>query len=107
MATMAFKVWGTEGHRQRESFNPSYWYDFSNEHEGTRILEVFNSDLTGSNLYTVVRITRDTEGLCWDEIDGQITDGIFENSATGRCEDVTEEYSFDKVPHMGAELEGE
>ena len=44
MVTRAWKVYGTEGHRQRESFFPSYQYDFSNEQNGTRIIEVDNSD---------------------------------------------------------------
>ena len=105
-ATRAFRIWGAEGHRQRESFNPSYWYDFSNRHE-TRVLEVFNSDLTGTNQYTVVRVTCDTDIQCYNEISGQITDGIFENSATGKVEDVTEEYSLDKIPKMGPELIGD
>lgn len=47
MVTRAWKVYGTEGHRQRESFFPSYQYDFSNEQNGTRIIEVDNFDKTG------------------------------------------------------------
>lgn len=38
MVTRTWKVYGTEGHRQRESFFPSYQYDFSNEQNGTRII---------------------------------------------------------------------
>lgn len=38
MVTRTWKVYGTEGHRQRESFFPSYQYDFSNEQDGTRII---------------------------------------------------------------------
>lgn len=46
MVTRTWKVYGTEGHRQRESFFPSYQYDFSNEQNGTRIIEVDNFDKT-------------------------------------------------------------
>lgn len=81
-ATKTYKVYGRTGHRQKESFNASYMYDFSGE-QGTRIIEVFNSDLTGTNDYTVVRITRNTENECFDEIEGQLSDGIFENMGTG------------------------
>ena len=86
MVTVAFKVYGREGHRQRESFNKSYKYDWSSEREGTRIVEVLNSDKTGTNDYSIVRITRDTEEECLNEFEGQLTDGIFENSFTGRIE---------------------
>ena len=50
MKTRAWKVYGIDGHRQRESFGKSYKYDFS---EGTdvRIIEVENSDKTGTNDY--------------------------------------------------------
>ena len=46
--TRIYKVYGVEGHRQRESFNKSYKYDFS-ENGTTRIIEVENSDKTGTN----------------------------------------------------------
>ena len=57
--TMAWKVYGAPGHRQRESFCRSYIQDFS-ENGMTRIIEVENSDKTGTNDYSFVRITRDT-----------------------------------------------
>lgn len=85
MFTKTWKVYGADGHRQRESFRNSYKYDFS-ESGKTRIIEVLNSDKTGTNDYSIVRITRDTEQECDLEFDGQLTDGIFENSRTGRIE---------------------
>lgn len=85
--TRVYKVYGVEGHRQRESFNKSYKYDFSGNGV-TRIIEVENSDKTGTNEYSIVRITRDTVQECYNELCGQITDGIFENSRTGRIEEV-------------------
>ena len=73
MVTRTWKVYGTEGHRQRESFFPSYQYDFSK---------------TGTHDYSIVRITRDTAKLCAAELNGQISDGIFENSRVGQILEV-------------------
>ena len=85
--TRAWKVYGTPGHRQRESFSESYKYNFSNDDE-TRIIEVQNSDITGTNEYSIVIITCDTAAACAAELNGQITDGIFENSRTGLIEEI-------------------
>lgn len=84
MVTKAWKVYGLEGHRQRESFCDSYVHDFSNEKDGTRIIAVHNSDKTGTNEYSIIIITRDTEEHCEKEFSGQLSDGIFENSRTGK-----------------------
>lgn len=88
MVTRTWKVYGTEGHRQRESFFPSYQYDFSNAQDGIRIIEVDNFDKTGTHDYSVVRITRDTAKLCAAELNEQISDGIFENSRVGQILEV-------------------
>lgn len=87
--TMAWKIYGVEGHRQRESFCKSYKYDFS-EGENTRIIEVQNSDITGTNEYSIVIITRNSYDECEDELDGQLTDGIFENSRVGKVIEITD-----------------
>ena len=87
MVTRTWKVYGVEGHRQRESFCNSYRYDFSNDGD-VRIIEVLNSDETGTNDYSVIRITRNTAAECQKELEGQISDGIFENSRTGYIEEV-------------------
>lgn len=86
--TRAWRVYGAEGHRQRESFFESYKHDFSSEQKGVRILEVENSDITGTNEYTIVRITRNTEDECEEELWGQISDGIFENSRVGKVVEI-------------------
>lgn len=80
--TRAWKVYGRAGHRQRESFFESHFHDFT-DGDNIRIIEVENSDKTGTNEYSIVRITRNTAEECEDELDGQITDGIFESSRTG------------------------
>lgn len=90
MTTRAWRVYGVEGHRQRESFSPSAKYDFS-QGDDVRILEVVNADTTGTNEYTILRITRNTAEECEDEFWGQVTDGVFENSRVGRCVEIKEE----------------
>lgn len=85
--TKSWKVYGREGHRQRESFNKSYVYDWT-EGKEVRIVEVENSDITGTNDYSVIRITRNTSEECDAELIGQISDGIFENSRTGTIEEI-------------------
>lgn len=87
MVTRVWKVYGMDGHRQKESFNDSYRYDFSKDGD-VRIIEVENSDKTGTNDYSLIRITRDTTKQCDEELEGQLTDGIFENYRTGRIEEV-------------------
>lgn len=89
MVTRTWRVYGTEGHRQRESFNKSYTWDFS-EGDNKRVIEVENSDKTGTNDFSIIRITRNTPEECQKELDGQLTDGIFENSRVGRVEEIQE-----------------
>lgn len=83
MVTRTWKVYGVFGHRQRESFFDSYCYDFSDTECGVRIIEVLNSDKTGTNAFSIVKITRNTSEECEDELEGQLSDGIFENSRYG------------------------
>ena len=78
MVTITWKVYGLKNQDQKESYNESEYYDFSDDTDGTRILEVENFDKTGTHEYVIVRITRDSECQCFGELDGQITDGIFE-----------------------------
>lgn len=86
MAIRSWKVYGIEGHRQRESFNDSY--NFTVERNGSRlIVDVWNSDMTGTNEYTLIRITGPSSQACLDELNGQLSDGIFENSRVGKVEE--------------------
>ena len=87
MTTRTWKVYGADGHRQRESFAPSYINEFTRNGERI-VLEVENSDKTGTNEYSVVRITRNTAEECEQELWGQISDGVFENSRVGKIEEV-------------------
>ena len=88
MFTKAWRVYGADGHRQRESFNKSYTFDFSNDKDGVRIISVYNSDITGTNEYSVIIITRNTADECDTEFFGQLSDGVFENSRTGRTAEI-------------------
>jgi len=89
--TRAWKVYGAEGHRQRESFFESCLEDFSDGND-VRIIEVLNSDKTGTNEYSIVKITRNTSDECLAELDGQLYDGIFENSIVGKVEEINPEF---------------
>ena len=90
MFTKNYIVYGLDGHRQRESFFPSSFHDFSREGK-TRIITVFNRDETGTNDFTILRIVRDTEMECDTEFYGQLFDGVFENSNVGEFKEITDE----------------
>lgn len=86
-----YKVHGAAGHRQRESFSPSYKVTtFSNV-----TISVINSDVTGTNKYSVMKLEGDNEAQLEDEFEGQLSDGVFENSAYGITEEIKDE-EFDK-----------
>ena len=78
---------GEQQHRIKSSFNPSEILDFS-ENGKTRIIEIQNSDLTGTNDYSIVKITCDTAEECRSEIEGQISEGYFENYKVGTIEEI-------------------
>ena len=82
MFTKSYKVHGFMGHRQKASFAPSFTDDFSRDGI-TRIIECINGDKLGTNEYCIVRITRDSEEECVNEMFGQLNDGIFENFRFG------------------------
>ena len=53
-----------------------------------RIIELENSDKTGTNEYTIIRITRNTSAEAESELWGQLHDGAFENSDIGMIEEI-------------------
>lgn len=85
MESVLYVVFGADGHRQRESFNNSWKFETERA-----AVEIFNSDRTGSNLYTLMQITAETFEACRREMEGQITDGVFENSRTGEIIEITD-----------------
>ena len=68
-------------HRNKESFEPSHYSDFTGyrEGDGVRIIRELNGDILGTNDYNIVIITRETAIQCDEEMAGQWSDGIFEN----------------------------
>lgn len=89
MVVKEWKVYGKDGHRQAMSFGESVKWEWSNETDGTRIFEADNHDKTGTNDYSLIRITRNTEKECDEELHGQITDGYFENCNVGEIVEVS------------------
>lgn len=84
MKTRIFRVYGAEGHRQRVSFGPSLEYT---TYSGAHVTER-NSDLTGTNDFTEMIITANTDHECAKALFGQISDGAFENAKTGKVVEV-------------------
>ena len=86
--TRSWKVYGKNGHRLGETFNPSRYFDFSCG-ANIRIVEVFNSDRTGTNEYSIVRITMNTAEECEREL-WQMVDSICECCRVGEIEELEE-----------------
>lgn len=91
----SWKVYGTPGHRQRESFGESDWFEWSEfnakeDEYDIRRVNVLRADITGTNDYVIVQITRNTREECVDEMNGQLSDGLFENSRYGVVEEISE-----------------
>ena len=95
MVTRAWKVYGADGHRQRESFFASYAWDCS-EGDYVKFVAVDNSDKTGTNDYSIIRITRNTAKECEATLSGQLSYGAFENSRYGEVVEID--------PNTGEEL---
>ena len=83
MVTKIYKIYGIDGHRQKESFNKSYTITLENG-----LMQVLNADHTGSNEYTMLSITAETESKCISILNSQLSDGIFENCRTGKIEKI-------------------
>lgn len=87
MVTRSWRIYGPDGHRQRESFGRSESYDWS-ANDDVRKVGVYREDATGTNDYAIIKITRNTSEECEDELLGQLSDGIFENSRVGKIEEI-------------------
>lgn len=89
MNMRAWKVYGADGHRQRESFGETYSFS-QRRKEGETAYVVFNSDITHTNEYTIVLIV--SNNVSYDQLEdclwSQISDGIFENSVVGKVEEI-------------------
>lgn len=81
-----FKIYGADGHRQKETFNHSSEYCF--ESRDVACIRVHNFDATGTHLYSLLEIHGESIEAIEKERDKQISDGIFENCIVGVCESV-------------------
>lgn len=103
-----YKVTGLGNHRQRESFFPSYKFvDF----EGIKT-SVLNSDVTGTNDYSILILEADTKEKIEKALDGQLYEGIFENSNFGEAIEITDKEEVNKyvneyVPDMNLIMSAE
>lgn len=84
--TIAWKVYGECGKPIAESFGKSVVYDFSGGEDKTRFITILREDIISTNQYVIVIITRETASECLSEMEGQLSDGIFENCSTGKVE---------------------
>lgn len=80
MVSRAWKVYGADGHRQRESFGESFAFKTVN---GCSVL-ICCEDITETNDYVIMKITAPTERELEEEFKGQLSDGVFENSKVGK-----------------------
>jgi hypothetical protein len=87
-----YKVNGAAGHRQRESFYPSYKFEDFEKIKTT----VLNADITETNNYSIVIFEADTKEKIEKALDGQLYDGIFENSNFGEVIEITEKEEFNQ-----------
>lgn len=93
-----FRVYGAEGHRQRESFYRSYVSDISRPNS-PRSIEVRNSDKTGTNDFSILQIVGESDIDCYTELQLQLSTGAFECSKVG---DVYEILADGLAVKMGA-----
>lgn len=78
--TITYRVFGKDGHRQRASFGKTYSFTTFDD---VRI-KCLCSDTTGSNDYVDVVITAKDYSTAIDEMEMQLSDGIFENCRYGK-----------------------
>lgn len=85
MVTRVFKVMGYDGHRQAASFGTTKTLDYQNIGEWSRpaTMTVLCSDVTSANDCIIVVITADSEKAAFDELYGQLDDGLFEGCRYG------------------------
>ncbi len=86
--TRAWKVYGQPEHQQKISFESSDDYDWTTPEYGVRLVSIDTAERTGTHDYVIVRITRNTAQECGRELDGQLSDGIFENYHFGKVEEI-------------------
>lgn len=103
-----YKVTGLGNHRQRESFFPSYKFMDFKKIKTT----VLNSDIIETNDYSIIIFEADTKEKIEEALDGQLYDGIFENSNFGEVIEITDKEEINKyvneyVPDMNLIMSAE
>ena len=81
MVRVTFRVFGKDGHRQRASFGQSFEF---NTFGGDAHIECVCEDRTLTNKFVDVIITAYSFKRCADELNAQLSDGIFETCAVGK-----------------------
>lgn len=81
-STVAFRVRGREGHRQRVAFEPSSMFvDVDNV-----LTQIVNID--NRRRYSTIVLTAENAEKAQKAFWAQLSDGIFENARTGRIEEI-------------------
>ena len=86
-ATRAWKVYGAKGHIQKASKGKSVVWDFS-AWDNCRHITILREDITQTNDYVIIIITRESASGCLSELEGQLSDGFFESYKTGKVEEM-------------------
>lgn len=93
MVKRVWKVYGIEGHRQRETWSSSSSFETV---IGNKV-SVLNFDKTGTHEYSIIYIESPTFDGCFSELLAQISDGVFENSRVGKFEEIEHIESFTDI----------
>ena len=81
MVRVTYRVFGKDGHRQRASFGESFEFDTFG---GDAHIECVCEDRTLTNHFVDVKVTADSFKRCANELNAQLSDGIFETCAVGK-----------------------
>ena len=81
MVRVTFRVFGKDGHRQRVSFGDSFEFGTFG---GDVHIKCLCGDRTLTNEFVDLIITADSFKRCADELNAQLSDGIFESCAVGK-----------------------
>ena len=81
MVRVTFRVFGKDGHRQRASFGESFEFGTLG---GSAHIKCVCEDCTLTNEFADVIITADSFKRCADELNAQLSDGIFETCSVGK-----------------------
>ena len=81
MVRVTFRVFGKDGHRQRASFGDSFEFGTLG---GSAHIKCLCEDRTSTNEFVDVIVTADSFKRCANELNAQLSDGIFEMCAVGK-----------------------